>query len=311
MKRILVTAIGGDIGQSIAQCLRDYDNDVFLVGTDIHDKHGGSLFIDDFFVVPSANDPKYLHTISDIVKINNIDVTIPVNEHELNVLVNNSHDLKLIQCGREIVNAGLDKLATIDFLKTLGIDVPWTINADNNQPYEFPCIIKPRFSSGSRAVFIVNSNAEANFLSNKYPGCVFQELLEPFEKEITCGLYRTKDGRIGSIQFERLLVGGLTGWARVVNDKQVERLLNVIADGWKLTGSINVQLRITEKGPMVFEINPRFSSTAYMRHKLGFTDVIWSIKESFDEPVKITKAKTGAVLVRKQDVMILAKGLHK
>ena len=41
MKRILVTAIGGDISQSIAQCLRNNDNDVFLIGTDIHDKHGG------------------------------------------------------------------------------------------------------------------------------------------------------------------------------------------------------------------------------------------------------------------------------
>jgi len=309
MKRILVTAIGGDIGQSTAQCLREYGDDLFLIGTDIHEKHGGNLFVDDFFIIPSAKDPDYLRAISDIVKNNNIDATIPVNENELKALVNVSHDLNLIHCGRKIVNAGLDKLTTIDFLKTLGIDIPWTINADNNQPYDFPCIIKPRFSSGSRSVFVVNSNAEAKFFSNKYPGSVFQELLEPFDKEITCGLYRTKDGRIGSIQFERLLVGGLTGWARVVKNKQVENILNVIADGWKLKGSINVQLRITEKGPMVFEINPRFSSTAYMRHKLGFTDVIWSLKEFFDEPIELTSADTGTVLVRKQDVVILSEGL--
>ena len=67
MKRILVTAIGGDIGQSIAQCLRDYDKDIFLVGTDIHDKHGGSLFVDEFCVVPSAKDREYLNVISNIV----------------------------------------------------------------------------------------------------------------------------------------------------------------------------------------------------------------------------------------------------
>jgi len=307
MKRVLVTAIGGDIGQSIAQCLRHYDNDVFLIGTDIHNKHGGSLFVDDFINVPSAKDPEYLHTITDIVNRNSIDVTIPVNETELKVLMNVSHDLKLIQCGTKIVNAGLDKLTTMDVMKTFGIEVPWTVNADNDEPYVLPCIIKPRFSSGSRFIFVVNSNVEAKFFSDRYPESIFQELLEPSEKEITCGLFRTKDGRVASIQFERLLVGGLTGWARVVKYKEVESLLNVIADGWKLQGSINVQLRITEKGPMVFEINPRFSSTAYMRHKLGFTDVIWSLKEFFYEPIKLSNAETGTVLVRKQDVMILPK----
>ena len=85
----------------------------------------------------------------------------------------------------------------------------------------------------------------------------------------------------------------------------VESLLNEIADGLDLHGSINVQLRITEKGPMIFEINPRFSSTAYMRHKLGFTDVHWSIKEHFGELIELTSAKVGTILVRNQDIMIL------
>ena len=305
MKRILVTAIGGDIGQSIAQCLRDNEDGMFVFGTDIHDKHGGSLFVDQFHTVPSANSPDYLQTISDFVKKENINVIIPVNENEIKLLTNSLHDLQLIHCGKEIVNTGLDKLATMEFLKTLGIEVPWTVNADNETPYDFPCIMKPRFSSGSRSIFIIKSNAEAKFFSNKYPECVFQELIEPFEKEITCGLYRSKEGHIESIQFERLLVGGLTGWARVVKNKQVENLLNVIAKGWTLEGSINVQLRITKKGPMIFEVNPRFSSTVYMRHKLGFTDVLWSLKEFFDEPVKLTGAEIGSVCIRKQDVMTL------
>ncbi|SVD60874.1 uncharacterized protein METZ01_LOCUS413728, partial [marine metagenome] len=261
MKRILVTAIGGDVSQSVAQCLRGYDEDMLLIGTDIHDKHGGNLFVDEFLTVPSAKDPDYVHAISDIVESKNIDATIPLNETELRVLVDVSQDLKVIQCGRDIVNAGLDKLTTIESLKSFGIDVPWTINADTEKALDFPCIIKPRFSSGSSSIFIVNSDAEAEFFSNRYSECVFQELLEPSYKEITCGLYRTEDGRIESIQFERLLARGLTGWAKVVNNREVEELLTIIAEKWHLRGSINVQLRITEKGPMVFEINPRFSST--------------------------------------------------
>jgi len=46
-----------------------------------------------------------------------------------------------------------------------------------------------------------------------------------------------------------------------------------------LVGSINVQLRITENLPKVFEINPRFSSTVLYRHLFGFEDLIWSIED--------------------------------
>jgi carbamoyl-phosphate synthase large subunit len=307
MKRILVTAIGGDIGQSIAMCLRDFE-DIFLIGTDTHDKHGGSLFVDKFLIVPKADSLDYLSVIENIIKKNNIDVTIPVNENELKVLVNSTNHLRLVHAGSEIVNAGLDKLATMESLNKLGIDVPWTVNADFDEPCSYPCIMKPRFSSGSRSIFIINSNTEAQIFSKKFSNCVFQELLEPFEKEITCGLFRAKDGRTTSIQLERLLVGGLTGWAKVVRNNKVEKLLNIIADGLNLKGSINVQLRITEEGPMIFEINPRFSSTAFMRHKLGFSDVNWAVKEYYDESIELSSASAGTVLVRTQDSVILSEG---
>ena len=40
---------------------------------------------------------------------------------------------------------------------------------------------------------------------------------------------------------------------------------------------------------MIFEINPRFSSTVLMRNYLGFTDLVWSIEEKFG--LKLTKSK--------------------
>jgi carbamoyl-phosphate synthase large subunit len=40
---------------------------------------------------------------------------------------------------------------------------------------------------------------------------------------------------------------------------------------------------MTKKGPIIFEINPRFSSTVVFRHKLGFKDVQWAILDLFNE----------------------------
>ena len=40
--------------------------------------------------------------------------------------------------------------------------------------------------------------------------------------------------------------------------------------------AFNIQLRFKNGLPMIFEINPRFSSTVYARHILGFPDLaIW------------------------------------
>ena len=55
-----------------------------------------------------------------------------------------------------------------------------------------------------------------------------------------------------------------------------------LADKINLDGSINVQLRLTKKGPVVFEINPRFSSTVLFRHMFGFKDLEWSIQDKLN-----------------------------
>ena len=88
MKRVLVTAIGGDIGQAIAQCLKSQYGDIYLFGTDVHDKHGGSLYVDEYITVPAANDSLYLDSLIKLVSENDIDVIIPINESELKVLIN-------------------------------------------------------------------------------------------------------------------------------------------------------------------------------------------------------------------------------
>ena len=58
-------------------------------------------------------------------------------------------------------------------------------------------------------------------------------------------------------------------------------------------GSINLQLRMVEGVPMLFEINPRFSSTVEFRDEFGFKDLIWSLEDKFRLPrEKNTKNKS-------------------
>ena len=72
----------------------------------------------------------------------------------------------------------------------------------------------------------------------------------------------------------------------------IDEILITIAEKSALEGAINVQLRVTDDGPSIFEINPRFSSTVMMRHLIGFSDLVWMIEARkglslppFDAPV--------------------------
>lgn len=64
-------------------------------------------------------------------------------------------------------------------------------------------------------------------------------------------------------------------YVETVEDPKLEGIANKISQVLKIQGSINIQLRKDNDEYFVFEINPRISSTAGFRHKLGFKDVIW------------------------------------
>lgn len=307
MKTVLVTGIGGDIAQAVASVVREARPGVKIIGTDIHQQHGGRLFADECITLPSAREPGYVSAVNNVVATRQIDLILPMTEAEMAVMVQMPHNLLTapwVGPGPKVIAAGIDKLATAKALEKLGLPVPWTLAAGENHPPTFPCILKPRFGSGSRNIFMVDNEKDAAFLAHKYPQAIFQELLEPAENEVTCAVYRTREGQVMTIQLLRRLAGGLTGWAKVIRDEAVEEMCRTIAQGLNLSGSMNVQLRITADGPRVFEINPRFSSTVAMRHKLGFTDVVWTLDEIEGRVVIPATVPVGMVAVRVHDCAI-------
>ena len=305
--KILITGIGGDIAQGVATILRENRADVQLFGVDVHTQHGGHLFVDQFAMVPSASSPNYLDTIKALVIKHSVDAVIPMSEPELGASLpfeEIAPGVKWITAGTTVVDAGLDKLTTMRALAELGVPVPWTKPANEGCPTEYPCIFKSRTGSGSRSVFTVNSDEDVNYLTRRYPDAILQELLEPADREVTCAVYRRCDGQVSTLQMFRRLTGGFTGWAKVIRDEETLRMCEVIAQGLDLCGSMNIQLRLTDKGPRVFEINPRFSSTVLMRHRLGFTDVLWALEEAEGKTISFPIIPRNRLMVRVQGALV-------
>lgn len=311
-KTILITGCGGDIGQSIAKILRQESPQTRLIGCDIHLNHAGKIYFDDIEVVPKASSKDYFLTLSKIVTSQQVDLIIPMSEAEIMRFTNDHQEkeqlrIPVLTASENVIKIGLDKLSTANFLKAQGLNHPWTIPASQELPAEFPCVMKMRSGQGSKQFTIIENMEVAKYYQKLRPNNLWQEYLLPNDREYTCGVYRTKRKEIRTIVIRRTLSGGLTATGEIINNHIIDNYLRSIAEKLDFYGSINLQLRLTKRGPVLFEINPRFSSTVVFRHLVGFRDLIWSLQElkgiSLDQ--YLTPAKQGTKIFRCFNEVIL------
>lgn len=314
MTTLLLTAIGGDVAQAVARIVRAERPSWKIIGVDIHTQHGGALFADVVEKIIPATSPSYQQCLADVAGRHRVDWCLPGSEAELAFFsgqgVTAIGDAHLVGISAKAVEIGLDKYSTASFLRSVGIPAPWTIVAEPGVlPHAIPCIFKPRRSAGSKDVVICTSESEAMWQVARVSNGVFQELLLPAEREVTCAVYRSRDGRTAVLPMLRRLSGGFTSWFKVCDAPEAVEQCERLAEAMNLYGPMNVQMRLTDKGPRIFEINPRFSSTVYMRHLLGFRDVVWLFDELDGKTVSFPVIPNGATVVRVQDAAILPNGI--
>ena len=303
LHNVLITGCGGDIAIAMARILREILPGVCLVGTDIHDDHPAQSYFDSVVSVVRADDPGYYSCMEKVIREHNIDLIVPSTEAEIAFLVRNSNPdaefgVPVLMASNDIVQTGLDKLKTSEYLRDMGVLSPWTVQVDQGVPLNYPCIIKPRIGCGSKNIAKVDQDTVSKF-SGFGGNYIWQEYLYPDNEEYTCGIFRSEQGDIRTLIIKRQLQGGLTGKGVVVENAAISQLLEQLATDSCLVGSINAQLRLTNKGPVIFEINPRFSSTVMFRHKMGFKDLLWSLEDRFKHALSNYVApKTGTRFYR-------------
>ena len=309
-KRVLISGIGGDIAQGISRIIKENFPSWKIYGSDITTSHSGKLFADKFLQLPKTDlKNKYISRLNYFIKNHKIDLFIPTSEKEIVFFDLNKKKIKVrkyISSSSNLIKIGIDKYKTNLFLKSLNLPHPWTYTSKNYKKIsQFPCIAKPRFGKGSKNIFYCNNFNEAKFFANYLDELIFQEILFPKKKEITCAVYRFKNKKVKVIQLMRKLKESYTCWAQVIKNSKIEKLCKKIAKNIGFFGSANFQLILTKKGPMIFEINPRFSSTVLMRNYLGFTDLLWSIEEKFGLKLTKNKIPMGKIISRYDEINFL------
>jgi carbamoyl-phosphate synthase large subunit len=280
---VLISGVGSDIGFGIARILKEWGVFSCLHVIDIHEDHAGVFVFDKFSIAPRATDVNYIPWLTDYIRDNNIDCFIPSSEAEIFALaevgLNEIAGAKILRNTNFTVRNTLDKHTCLGYLRDCGIAVPDSGVLDANLPSHYPVILKPRQGQGSKGIRIAREPAD---IINCQPGMVWQDYLLPDDEEYTCPIYASPKLGLRILIIKRKLMGGLTGSGVVVDNPQIEAYVRKIAEAIQVRGAVNVQLRLTGRGPLLFEINPRLSSTLVFRDKMGFTDLRWWVADLLD-----------------------------
>ncbi len=295
MKRILVTGIGGVVGQGILRNIRSAYHDIYLVGTNVTAISSGNFYCDKVFKVPFSYEDSFRTEIRKIVLDEKIDLIIPSTDYESYYLGLYQSDFSCpVACSPpEVTAMCLDKFKTYQAFVEKSIPFAGSLIPAEYQNQFDKTLVKPREGRGSRNIFYNPEHPEK--FDETY---VVQELLEG--PEITTTFYVDKNGALlGMITFKRELEMGNTTRCEVVSeyDLELEPLIRKMIAAFPFKGSCNVQSIVTSKGIIPFEINCRISGTNSVRSQFGFPDVKFTIDELvFDLNLEKPQITEGCVM---------------
>jgi carbamoyl-phosphate synthase large subunit len=295
--RVLVTAVGGDLGQAIVKCLRLSARPCVVLGSDMQPGIGG-LFTDQFHLLPPAfpSEP-FWEALDRFCSLHRVDAVIPASEPELRSLtLLPTHPVlpsgaRIVSQPPDILNRLGDKLACFESLKG---KVPLAAFADASDrtqadqfvaDHGFPVCIKERISSGQRGVVLAHDANTYRTALQRMSKPLLQGVIDGADREYSVGVF-THDGEVRLISYRRRLEGQSCSWYAELDQPQaVLDYCRAVALAVGTQGSINVQLRVSRDGPLLLEINPRFSSLAAARAACAFNDVEWSLLGALGLPM--------------------------
>lgn len=274
---VLVTGVGGGVGQSIIKALAG--SDFAVVGADADERACGLHAVPVSYRVPRASDPAYLESLLDLCAREHCALIFPGLDPELPVLSAASGrfaeaGVTIVVSDPGVIQIGDDKLRTAAFLANGGFGAPETVPFGEDVDLSWlPVVLKPRWGgSRSAGVFVVRTAAEFRRAEQLIDpaNCVVQEHLSG--DEYTCGTVNFEGDCRGPIVMRRRLRGGDTYRAEVVRDERIESHVSAVARALRPFGACNFQLRLRAGEPVIFEINPRCSGTTAARAMAGFNE---------------------------------------
>lgn len=307
---VLVTGIGGNVGQGILRILRQNFPTFHLIGTDIASLTAGHHFCDAFYRVPYSYNPSYAEIMQQICHRERVDLVIPSTDFEVFYLGQMAGELpQLIASSPETARIFIDKLETFHAFQRAGLPFARSWFPREYQGECQQIIVKPREGRGSRGLHF--NPPEPTAFDETF---MVQELLTG--SEITTAFYVKAGKRLhGTMTFDRSLASGMTERCQITHahDEALTPLIAGMVSHFDLHGPCNVQSIVTANGEIVpFEVNCRYSGTSSIRAQLGFPDVVFGVQEYLlrQEPSPPTVAAVGSAIRIYMDIIYPGRELN-
>jgi carbamoyl-phosphate synthase large subunit len=236
-----------------------------VIVTDVNPLSPAVHVADKAYRVPLADDPEYLPELLRICHAEQIRLAIPTIDDELELFgASRQHfaDIGALAACSSRESAALcnDKYATWRQLSGAGVPAARTYLPEElpAQP-KFPLFIKPRVGRGAVGAHMIRNQRDLEFFRDYVDRPVIQEYLE--SPEYTIDVLCDSRGRpLSIVPRERVVIrAGVIDRGRTVKSSALLELAEQVCAAIPFFGPINIQCRLRDGWPSVFEINPRFS----------------------------------------------------
>jgi nucleoside-diphosphate-sugar epimerase/carbamoylphosphate synthase large subunit len=308
--RIAVTSVGSGIGQSIVQSCRLSHLPLFIVGFDINPFAFGAYDCDIQQTVPKVTSPEYIDKILTTCVEFGVSLLIPGLDSELLLISKNKKGfedkgIRVLVGDPAFIQLCRDKIYWSRELHSRTNAIIPCYDYDEIESFiatgkvTYPLIAKPKNGSASAGVRIINSERALRVLNDSF---VIQPYIFPAEDDPY--FYTLKNAveneiflQIAevSVQYaisrDKHILGKMASYNRLKDGVPIEivpiedqRIWDTLESLFPylyeqgMCGPINFQGRMTEKGPIFFEMNGRFTGITGLRSMMGFNEVEILIK---------------------------------
>ena len=291
---VLVTGVGGIVGQGIIKCLNMANDDersslwYGIIGANASPFAAGLFMVKKGVIIPKANDDKYIASLIDIIKGNKVTAVYVGTDPELVIISKNKKFIeeetsaKVLVNPLNVIDIARDKWKTFRFLKENSFpcaesSIPEYLTSFLDR-HKFPLVVKPREAFGSLQFHVVNDRLELDYAISNIVKCgwrpIIQEYLAGEDNEYTTGvLIDSEHSRvISSVSIQKYLKFGQTYKALIDDFIEIRKLSEKISLTLGARGAVNIQSKFSDGINKVFEINPRFSATCPMRAVAGINE---------------------------------------
>lgn len=281
-KTILVSGASGIVGYGCLKSLRRSEN-YKLIGTSIYNSIVAQKFSDIFLVAPHTNSKEYLDWLTNTIRLYHVDVIIP--GIEIDMYEWNKHRSELEQTGAKILLNNKDLIESCKdkwkfFLKlnekAPELAIPTFLENGYEQIIDLvgtPFIMKPINGYGSKGVVLIHDEIEYRFYNEKSQKVnIIQKFIQG--EEYTVGTIFDNESKLHSYicMKRKLSSSGYTEEAEVVDIPNMKQCLEKLSLIFKPIGITNFQFICDEKKIRLLEINPRISSSNYIRTLFGYNE---------------------------------------